>query len=122
MFLPSVGLGLSLIFLFYVLSGFRKNYPREQFGYPVQQQQTNDTWPVIFETQLDQATVSFLRSRLDSENIPHVVENDNLFNSGMNLEFGLTVPLQIRVPEEHEEKARKLVDELHSHRTKEEGK
>jgi len=118
---PALGVGFSLIFVYYLFSGGKNKASDNQFQKQARtkySQTETRSWPVIFETQLDQSAVSFLQSRLDAENIPYVIENDNLFNSGMNIEFGVHVPLQIRVPEEDEQAARTIVEEMMTEKRK----
>jgi hypothetical protein len=51
-------------------------------------------------------------SWLRAEEVPVIVENDNLFNSGIQFELGLAAPLLIRVPGDEVDAARHVVEKI----------
>lgn len=103
------------LFLFIIIVGIswwlKGQFPIRQFGYEVTEG-ADGSWPVIYETNLDLAFGQMLAARLRAEDIPVIVENENLFNSGINWEFGLSVPLRIRVPEAKQERAHDILNLL----------
>jgi hypothetical protein len=113
-------LGTSFAGVFIVIVGItwltKGRFPIRNFGHEVHDT-TDDPWPVVYETNLDLAFAHTLDARLRAEDIPTVVENENLFNSGINWEFGLSVPLRVRVPREHEEKAHEIASQLSENRS-----
>ncbi|MGM0442078.1 MAG: hypothetical protein ACQEQC_06640 [Elusimicrobiota bacterium] len=105
-FLP-LPLILLIVLFFKRLSG--KN-PLPEYSSPVEENNNKDKWPAVYESYLDLSDVQLLAARLKSENIPVYIENRNLFNSGIQWRLGLSVPLTIRVPPDHENDARQVID------------
>ncbi|MGM0381288.1 MAG: hypothetical protein ACQEP7_04825, partial [bacterium] len=98
------------VILLALISVYRQNgFSCSHFGYMTDQEKQAGEWVTIYETRLDEAFVAVLTSKLRSEEIPFIIENKNLFNTGIHWKFGLSVPLRVRVPPEQKESALKIL-------------
>lgn len=102
--------GVFLLVFIYLFN--RDKSPAQHFGHEVEQNEAGVEWETIYQTRLDQAFVAALTSRLRSAEVPFIVENKNLFNSGLNLKFGLAVPLKVRVPADQKKTALEILHEF----------
>ncbi|MFB6355980.1 MAG: hypothetical protein ABEJ65_05650 [bacterium] len=71
-----------------------------------------EQWCTIYRSDIALSRLTVLRSRLMSNGIPYIVENQNLYNCGIQWKLGLAVPLEIRVPEEYLKEVRSLLDDI----------
>lgn len=109
MFIPSVAFLTFFLFVYYLYGGGVLHLGRK-FDYPVPTDSDRSGWPAVYETRLDNAFVPVLVSRLRADDIPVCVENKNLFNSGIHWEFGLSVPLRVKVPPDARSRAEEIME------------
>lgn len=101
---------IALLALFYLNE--RGDSTRANSGYEVETDESEAEWTTVYKTRWDQGFVAVLTSKLRSEDIPCIVENKNLFNSGMQIKFGLSVPMKVLVPTDQEQAARRIIREF----------
>lgn len=106
---------LPLLYLFFLLLiNFREDGRTvlRSFGHVVDDRSGETGWPVVYETNLDVFYLELAASRLRAAEIPVVVENKNLLNSGIHWRLGLLVFAKLRVPQSEQNKALKLLEDM----------
>ena len=113
-FTPIGMIGIVIIFIeFLPWTRSSSDYFRS-FGTAVEKNESSDAWEAIYTTRFYDDRVPVIISWLRAEEVPVIVENDNLFNSGIQFELGLAAPLLIRVPGDEVDAARLVVEKLTS--------
>lgn len=109
-FTPSGGLGIFLL-IFGLLPNSQSIHEYfNSFGTSISQESDSE-WPSIYTSRIYNSKILIIKSRLKAQNIPVIVENKNLFNSGIQFELGLAVSLKVKVPQEDFTSAKKLIND-----------